>query len=245
MTATTPMPALDMPLEEAMSTQRAIRRLKPDPVDDALVLRLVELALKAPTGSNAQNWEFVVVRDAEVKARLARFNRQALALYGRAGRWVGRDDPAMLRVLDAVDWQRDHFEEIPVVIVACLRGPRLPFPPVAASSYYGSVFPSVQNLLLAARAAGLGAALITLPLWSTVLARRALGLPWNVTPCAVVPLGWPRGRYGPTRRRPVGEVVHLNRYGNRPFRDLVVAPASCLPVEGMGWCAGELPSRPG
>jgi len=94
----------------------------------------------------------------------------------------------------------------------------MPFPPIAASSYYGSIYPSVQNLLLAARAAGLGAALITLPLWSTFLARRALGLPWRVQPCAVVPLGWPRGRYGTTTRPPVGQVVHLDRYGNQPFR---------------------------
>src|SRR5262249_40341318 len=80
-----------------------------------------------------------------------------------------------------------------------------PLPRIAVSSLYGSIYPSVQNLLLAARAAGLGAALITLPLWSTWLARRALGLPWTITPCAVIPLGWPRGRYGPTQRRPVGE----------------------------------------
>jgi hypothetical protein len=71
---------------------------------------------------------------------------------------------------------------------------------------------------LAARAAGLGAALITLPLWSTWRVRRALGLPWRVTPCAVVPLGWPMGRYGPTTRRPVGAVVHLDRYGRQPFK---------------------------
>jgi hypothetical protein len=75
----------------------------------------------------------------------------------------------------------------------------------------------VQNLLLAARAADLGAALITLPLWSTLRARKALGLPWNVSPCAVVPLGWPKGRYGPTTRRPVGQITHLDRYGNKPF----------------------------
>jgi nitroreductase len=73
------------------------------------------------------------------------------------------------------------------------------------------------NLLLAARAAGLGTALITAPLWSKLLARRALGLPWNVTPCAVIPLGWPIGQYGPTTRRPVGELVLLDRYGNRAF----------------------------
>ena len=202
-----------------MQTQRSIRRLKPDPVDDALVLRLIELALKAPTGSNAQNWEFIVVKDRAAKERLGRLNRMAWRLYGGAGRVVMRNRPKMLRILDAVDWQAKHFAEIPVVVVACLRGVRLPFPPVVGASYYGSIYPSVQNLLLAARAAGLGAGLITLPLWGTLLARWALGLPWNVTPCAVVPLGWPRGRYGPTTRRPVGEVIHVDRYGHQPFRE--------------------------
>jgi nitroreductase len=175
------------------------------------VLHLIELAQKAPTGSNAQNWEFVVVKDPAVKARLAKLNRQAWNLYGGLGRRLARNDPTMQRIIKAVQWQADHFEEIPVLVVACLRGPRPWLPPVAATSYYGSIYPSVQNLLLAARAAGLGAALITLPLWSTFLARRALGLPWSVTPCAVVPLGWPTGRYGPTTRRPVGDVVHLDR----------------------------------
>jgi nitroreductase len=216
--AATGIAPIAMPLEEAMRTQRAIRRLKPDPVDDALVLHLIELALRAPTGSNAQNWEFVVVKDRAAKERLGRLNRMAWRLYGGLGRRIARNDPAMLRIIDAVEWQANHFADIPVIVVACLRGPRVPFPAIAATSYYGSIYPSVQNLLLAARAAGLGAALITLPLWSTFLARRALGLPWRVTPCAVVPLGWPRGRYGPTTRRPVGEVVHIDRYGNQPFR---------------------------
>src|SRR5579885_1894221 len=164
---------LRMPLEEAMTTQRAIRRLRPDPVDDALVLRLIALALKAPTGSNLQNWEFVIVKDRAVKARLARLNRQAWRLYGGIGRWLARNDPPMQRIIQAVQWQADHFEEIPVLVVACLRGLVPPLPRIAAASAYGSIFPSVQNLLLAARAAGLGAALITLPLWSTFLARRA------------------------------------------------------------------------
>jgi nitroreductase len=211
-------PRFDMPLEEVLTTQRAVRRLKPDPVDDALVLRLIELAQKAPTGSNAQNWEFVVVKGRAVVAQLAQRNRQAWRLYGGLGRRLAANDPKMLRLLDAVQWQADHFEEIPVIVVACLKSFRLPWPNVAATSYYGSIFPSVQNLLLAARAAGLGAALITLPLWSTFSVRRILGLPWNVTPCAVVPLGWPIGNYGPTTRRPVGDVVSLDRYGNRPWK---------------------------
>jgi nitroreductase len=212
------LPPLTIPLEEAMRTQRALRRLRPDPVEDALVLRLIELALKAPTGRNAQHWEFVLVKDRAVKARLARLYRMPWALYGRLGRRFSASDPKMPRILAAVQWQVDHFEEIPVLVVACLRGLRPVWPPVAVTSYYGSIHPSVQNLLLAARAAGLGAALITLPLWSTWLARRALGLPWRVTPCAVVPLGWPMGRYGPTTRRPVGDVVHLDRYGHQPFK---------------------------
>lgn len=212
---------LDMSLQEAMLTQRAVRRLLPDPVDDAIVLRCIELALKAPTGSNGQNWEFVVVKDRERKERLAARYRQAWALYGRAGQRALRDDESMQKVLRAVEWQVEHFAELPVLVVACLRGARVPMvptPPIAQSSYYGSIYPSVQNLLLAARAMGLGASLITLPLWSTTSARSILGLPISVQPACIVPLGWPRGRYGPTTRKPVGEVVHLDEYGNQPWR---------------------------
>ena len=210
---------LGMPLGEAMETQRAVRRLLPDPVDDATILRVIELATKAPTGSNLQNWEFVVVRDPDVKHQLARLNRQAWSVYRRLGKRKARKDPSTRKIIEAVQWQADHFEEIPVVIVACLHG-RSPIfgPPVLATSFYGSAYPAVQNLLLAARGLGLGATLTTLPLWSTSLARRTLGLPGGVTPVAVIPLGWPRGKYGPTTRKPVGEVVHLDHYGNRQFR---------------------------
>lgn len=214
---------LDMSLQQAMETQRAVRRVLPDPVDDDVVRRCIELALKAPTGSNGQNWEFVVVRDADVKAKLAKQYRRAWALYGGAGKRIAarRDDDSMRKILGAVQWQVDHFEEIPVLIVCCLRGARVPLvpePPIAQSSYYGSIYPSVQNLLLAARAMGLGASLITLPLWSVTYARRVLDLPVSVLPCCIVPLGWPRGKYGPTTRKPVAEVVHLDRYGNRAWR---------------------------
>jgi nitroreductase len=214
-----------MPLEHAMRTQRAVRKVLPDPVDDEIVLRCIELALHAPTGSNGQNWQFVVVRDHQTKARLRAQYARAWRIYGGVGQRVVSRSPdaeAMGKVLRAVQWQVEHFVEIPVIVVACLRGGRAPFvplPPLADSSYYGSIYPSVQNLLLAARAMGLGASLITLPLWSTTVARRLLGLPISVQPCCAVPLGWPRGRYGPTTRKPVGDVVHLDRYGNQPWRD--------------------------
>ena len=211
------MTGLDMSLQEAMSTQRAVRRIKPDPVDDALVLRLIELAQKAPTQQDTQAWEFIVVKDAAVKARLARQNRRMWRLYRPVAARKAQHDPKTERMYRAVQWGVDHFEETPVIVVACIRAPRLAFPPIIAASNFGSIFPAIQNLLLAARAAGLGAALITLPLWSRTLARWALGLPWGVTPVAVVPMGWPTGRYGPTTRKPVGEVVSLDRYGNRAF----------------------------
>jgi nitroreductase len=205
-----------MPLEEAMETQRAIRRLKPDPVDEALILRLIELATKAPTGSNLQNWEFIVVRDPQVKAGLARLNRQVWGIYGKIARFITRGKPRSQKIASAVQWQADHFEEIPVLIVACLKGRYIPFVHLSTTTFFGSIFPAVQNLLLAARAAGLGAALTTIPIWNLWAARRIIGLPWSVTPCAVIPLGWPLGKYGPTTRKPVHEVVSFDRYGNRP-----------------------------
>lgn len=218
---------LAMPLAEAMSTQRAVRRVTTEPVDDATVLRCLELALEAPTGSNGQNWEFVVVRDAAVKSKLAAQYRRAWRLYGGLGRRLRHDDQTT-RILNSVQWQVEHFADIPVVIVCCLRGgPRLPFvplPAIALSSHYGSIYPSVQNLLLAARSIGLGGALITLPLWSTTLSRRILGLPVGVEPCCIVTLGWPRGRYGAKPRKPVGSVVHLDRYGNQPWREDRLGP---------------------
>ena len=128
----------------------------------------------------------------------------------------------MAKTARAVQWQVDHFTELPVLVVACLRLtaregriPYLPMPHAAESAFFGSIYPSVQNLLLAARAMGLGASLITLPLWSLASARRTPEVALGVTPSASSPLGWPRGRYGPTTRRPVDEVVHLDTYGNR------------------------------
>ena len=207
-----------MELAEAMTTQRAIRRVKPDPVDDDVIRKILGLAIKAPSGSNQQGWEWIVVRDPKVKRGLGRQYRMVWRRYSAVGRRVKRDDPKTLRAMDATQWQVDHFEEIPVVIVACLRDALIPKVPwIYRSSRYGSIYPAIQNLLLAARAEGLGAALTTLPLWNRIAARRILGLPPSVEPIAVVPLGWPIGRYGPTTRRPVEEVTHIDRYGNRAW----------------------------
>lgn len=224
---------LDMPLGEAMMTQRAVRRVLPDPVDDAVVLRCVELALRAPTGNDGQNWEFIIVKDPQIKAKLGKRYRQAWAIQrGIVLRRALARDESMAKIARAIQWQVDHFTEIPVLVVPCLRlgarEGRLPvvrMPHVAESGYWGSIYPSVQNLLLAARAMGLGASLITLPLWNQGSARRALGLPADVTPCCIVPLGWPRGRYGPTTRKPVEQVAHRDMLGHRVWLDTYERPA--------------------
>jgi nitroreductase len=213
---------LAMPLSKAILTQRSVRRVHPGPVDDRIVLRCLELALEAPTSSNGQNWEFVIVKDAAVKAALGAQYRRVWKLYGGLGRLL-RTDEQTTRTMGSVRWQVEHFEEIPVLVVCCLRGgphvPFLPRPPIEVSSHYGSIYPSAQNLLLAARSVGLGGALITLPLWSNMVARRILGLPLSVEPCCIVALGWPKGHYGLKARKPVGTVVHLDRYGRQPWRD--------------------------
>lgn len=204
-----------MSVAEAMTTQRSIRRIHPDPVAPGIVRRLIELGLEGPTGSNAQNWEFIVVTDSERKARLADQYRRAWKIYGGLGKRMRSDDQTM-RVLKSVQWQVDRFEQVPVIVVPCLhtssRPPFVPMPAIADSSHYGSVYPSVQNILLGARAVGLGASLVTLPLWSGIVSRRILGLPMNVEPTCVICLGWPIGRYGPKARKPVDEVLHLESW---------------------------------
>ena len=209
---------LSMPLVEAMESQRAIRRLLPDPVPDELILRMIELAEKAPNGGNEQWFAFLVVKDPKVKAGLAQLNRwgyPGLRLYYRKRI---RDDAKWARTWAAIEWQKDHFEEIPALVVVCSTR-RLPiFRGLLSAGVYASTYPATQNLLLAARAMGLGAAFTFLPLWWMGRARRVLGLPRKVTPVAVIPIGWPKGRYGPTTRLPVGEVTHLDRWGNQPWQ---------------------------
>jgi nitroreductase len=202
-----------MPVAEAIRMQGPSRRLLPGPIDDATVLELLELATHAASEYH-RRCEFVVVRDPEVKHQLARANRQGWSIYKRFLRTRSHADDQ----LESRQWLADHFEDVPVIVVACVRGRRPLFPAIGASAFYGSAFPAVQNLLLAARAAGLAASLTTLPLWSRWEARRTLGLPRRVTAVAVVPIGWRRGTPEPARVPPVGNVTHLDRWSHQPYR---------------------------
>lgn len=199
---------LDMPIEEAMRTQRAVRRYADREVPDDLILHLLDLAIRAPSGTNGQRWEFVVVKDPARKAALGEINRFPARVLEAAGRLLGREPGG----LNSLRHQADHFADIPAVVVPCYRGLPPVWPFVLQATWYGSIYPAVQNLMLAARAAGLGSVLLTLPLWRTGRIKCILELPWNVTPCALVPLGWPAGKHGPNRRMPVEERVHWDRF---------------------------------
>ena len=212
---------LDMPMAEAMRSQRAVRRLWTDPVPHDVLLPLLELSLKAPTSSNTQDWCYLVVEDRDQKARLAQLYRRLFRLFDPVVAWLARNDERALRQMRPGQWQAEHFEDLPVFVIPCyrrnLKHRPVGRPQISVSSFYGSVYPAVQNLLLGCRAAGLGASIQTLPIWYVPAARRILGLPRAMTPVCIIPVGWARGRYGPTTRRPIGEVVHLDRYGHQPF----------------------------
>ena len=169
---------LTMPMADAMRTQRAVRRLHTAPVDVDLVYELLELSLKAPTSSNSQDWSYVVVTSREQKERLAKLYLPLFRIFGPIERRRAAGDEKAQRQMAPGQWQAEHFADIPLLVVPCyernLKHRPVGRPQISVSSFYGSVFPAVQNLLLACRAVGLGASLQTLPIWIKLENTRAL-----------------------------------------------------------------------
>jgi nitroreductase len=213
---------LTMPMADAMRTQRAVRRLHTDPVDIELIYELLELSLKAPTSSNSQDWCYVVITGREQKERLGKLYAPLYRTFSPLERRAAAGDEKALRQMAPGQWQAEHFADIPVFVIPCyrrnLKHHSIGWPQISVSSFYGSVYPAVQNLLLGCRAVGLGASLQTLPIWIMPIARRILGLPRDKVPVCVIPIGWAKGNYGPTTRPPIRDVVHIDRYGNQPDR---------------------------
>ena len=199
---------LRLPFDEVARLPRDLVPLSSEPVDDSTVLTCLDLAVQGTTGTN-RRCEFLVLRDGDRKHQLARIYRQGWSIYRRLLRLKGASGIA------ARQWEADHFEDVPVIVVACVHGPRPVFPAFNAARYYASVFPALENLLLAAHSLGLGATITTLPIWSGWQARRTLGLPWSVAAVAVVPLGWPREPAVDSGPMPVNGLVHHDHWGNR------------------------------
>lgn len=195
-----------MDVFQAMSEMRAMRRLKPDPVPRELVREVIDYAVRAPTGGNAQNWRFVVVTDAAKRAEIGRYYGQAVDSYlerSNTGPLPHQSQGAWERLVRSVRWQGDHLAECPVLIFPCARGKREKMGRTAGSSIY----PAVQNLLLACRAKGLGATLTTLHLRHEREIDAILGIPENAATFAMIPVGYPMGKFGPTKRLPVDDVI--------------------------------------
>jgi nitroreductase len=201
----------DVPLLEGIRTTRAIRRLRPDPVPRALVRKVCEAGTFAPSGGNRQPWVFVAVEDAGTRAFVAERYRRVFAAYIAPAREAARapDYPESKRRMQrAALWLAEHLHEVPVHLFVAgwtRRGqPQLQ-----------ALMPAVQNVLLACRAVGLGASLTTLHTSFGAEVDARLGLPEGCPSCALLPIGWPLGRYGHPPRRPVDACLHFDRYAPR------------------------------
>jgi nitroreductase len=211
------MPEETRDLFEIMATTRSMRRLKPDPVPAGSIRKILEAGVSAPSGGNMQRWRFLVIRDPKVKERIGAYYKRAwdevVSPRYRAGEPApGTSRERFARMLNAAQHLADHIHEAPVWIVPCLEGAT----PTRTSG--SSIYPAVQNLLLAARALGLGATLTTLYLSFEKEVEAALGLPADMHTYAILPIGHPMGRFGPVRRVPLAEVVYEDRWG-QPYRD--------------------------
>jgi nitroreductase len=204
-------------LFEIMHTTRAMRRLKSDPVPDALIRKILEAGICAPNGGNTQRWRFLVIKDQAIKRQVQQYYKRAFDevvgpryLSSAPPPGVSRD--AYTRQHAAVQYLTDHFHEAPVWIVACLDEGAVP--PTRWSG--ASIYPAVQNMLLAARALGLGATLTTRHLLYEKETEAALGLPSGVHSYAILPIGYPMGHFGPVGRGPIKEIVYADRWG-KPY----------------------------
>jgi nitroreductase len=198
---------------EIMTTMRAMRRLKPDPVPDTLIRKILEAGAAAPNGGNTQKWRFMVIKDASVKKAVAVWYKKAFdevvgPRYASSPPPPGVTAEKYKRQHAAVQYLTDHFHEAPVWIVACLEDGANP-----GRSAGASVYPAVQNMLLAIRALGLGSTLTTRHIMYEKEADAALGLPPGVHSYAILPVGYPMGKFGPVGRGPLAEIVYLDKWG--------------------------------
>jgi nitroreductase len=195
----------DHDLFSVIERQRAHRRFSDDPLDDGTVERVLRAATFAPSAENKQPWEFVVVRDDAARQKIASIMQRAWEEYAREFS-APRSSASLLAHVD--DGMTGGFATAPVFVVVAADVER-----TLDVTVPSSIFPAVQNLLLAATALGLGSALTTIATMSAELAS-LLGLPDHVKPVVVVPLGWPAKPLGPPVREPVAAHTHRERYAS-------------------------------
>ena len=204
---------------EVMSTMRAMRRLKPDPVPDELINKILQAGQWAPNGGNTQRWGFLVVKDPEIKKKVQVYYKRLYdevvgPRYRNSPPPPGSDQQKQMRQMAANEYLTDHYHEAPVWIVACLEGGENPGRTVGSS-----IYPAVQNMCLAARALGLGTTLTTRHTGFGKECDETFGLPPGVQSYAILPIGWPMGKFGPVGRGPLKDFVHQDKWG-QPYKGL-------------------------
>jgi nitroreductase len=208
---------------EAMSTLRAVRRLKPDPIPTAVLGRVLQAAAWAPTGGNAQPWRIVLATDPQPKAALGALYsaswKQFAKVYEQRFAKLPEDAASReMRTLAAGDYLADHFHEAPAIAVFCFNPKFMAITDAKLDRVSvvggGSIYTAVQNLMLACRAEGLGCVLTTLLCEHEEQVREILAIPQPWGTAAAVPMGYPiASGHGPIRRRSAGELVYANRWG--------------------------------
>jgi len=191
-------------LFEAIASQRAIRRFKPDPVPDELITRLLQAAIKAPSGGARQGWSFIVIRDQETKNKIGELYRTG-DRFSITPELTGQ----VRRVYGAAQYLEDHMEDVPVFILACIEAND------DGTFSAASIYPAVQNILLAARGMGLGSCLTTRQMRFEEDIKQLLNIPEGVATAALLPIGFPAEGvgYGPTRRKALEEVAFDGGWG--------------------------------
>ena len=215
-------------LFDIMSSTRSMRRLKTEPVPDDVIYKILDAGIRAPSGGNTQHWRFVVVKDVTVKRQVQQVYQkgweEARSIY------QGQSGPSHMaegkfqRLLDAASYLADNLAEVPVLIFACLKA--RPIPPGDAGAQLAaklarlsgaSIYPAVQNMLLTCRALGLGATLTTVCSLHEDALKPILNLPDDIATYALIPVGYPMGKFGSVRRQTAEEVTCVDQWGT-PLR---------------------------
>ena len=195
-----------------------MRRLKSDPVESEKIQAILKAAGMAPSGGNSQPWEFILITDAALKRELRELAVQGLETYARSNLRIPKNAVReFLSSTNPVAWLAQNTENVPVLILACLntkRAKRLTdeWAWLEEQSNWASVFPAVQNLLLAARGFGLGSAVSIFPLFRMAELKRLLQLPDYVKPGILIYAGYPASRFSEPKRQPIENFIHENRW---------------------------------